>query len=130
MKSMSGDKIKVKLKVRGIEVEIEASSDDLEKAISNVISGIEKIERPPEKVDKLVPATCKEAIEMLWKEGYFSQARRLADVWMELSERGFNYDRSALSHALSDLTKDGILTRMGRSRRYRYIQKLPYIKTV
>jgi DNA-binding transcriptional ArsR family regulator len=129
MKNMTGDKIRVKIKVRGIEVEVEAPPDQLEKAISNIISGIEKVERKSEEVVGVIPATCKEAVEMLWREGYFSQAKRLAEVWRELSERGFNYDRSALSHALSDLTKEGILTRIGKSRRYRYVQKLPYIKT-
>lgn len=122
--------MKVRLKIRGVEVEIEANPNQIHQAIKEVISGIENL--PVKEMGRrreITPASCKEAIELLWREGWFSEPKRLYDVWRELSDRGYNYDRSAIAHALNNLTKEGILTRMGRARRYRYVQKKPYVYT-
>lgn len=123
---MASDKIKVRMKVRGVEVEIEAPPDQIQRAVREVIAGLGEGQQEGEQ-PRFAPASCKEAIEMLWREGWFSEPRRLYDVWRELSERGYNYDRSAISHALNDLTKEGVLTRLGKARRYRYVQKRPYV---
>lgn len=120
--------MKVKLKIKGIDIEIEASPDQIHTAVKEIIRGIEEL--PTSQVGKeVIPASCKEAIELLWREGWFSEPKRLYDVWKELSDRGYNYDRSAIAHALSNLTREGILTRTGKARRYRYVQKRPYVYT-
>ena len=123
---MSEKKVKIKMNVGGIEVEIEAAPDLIGQAISQVINSLHEAQH--QHVEKsFLPTSCKEALELLWKEGWFSVERRLSDVWHELNRRGYNFDRSAIAHALHDLTKEGILTRMGKARRYKYIQKIPAI---
>lgn len=127
---MSEDKVKIKMNIKGIDVEIETSPKHIKEAINQVIDSLCSLttqERISMKESIFSPASCKEALELLWKEGWFSEERRLSDVWLELSKRGYNFDRSAIAHALHDLTKEGILTRLGRTRRYRYIQKTPYV---
>lgn len=69
--------------------------------------------------------TCRGLIETLWVEGYFGSERSLGDVHEELSRRGYNYDRTAVSHSLTDMVRETILTRVGTMRNYRYIQKRP-----
>jgi hypothetical protein len=69
--------------------------------------------------------TCRGLIETLWLEGYFGSERSLGDVHEELSRRGYNYDRTAVSHSLTDMVRETILTRVGTMRNYRYIQKRP-----
>jgi predicted transcriptional regulator len=69
--------------------------------------------------------TCKGLIQKLWEEVWFATPRNLGDVHSEMARRGFHYDRTAVAHALIDLVKDGILTREGRPRRYKYAQKRP-----
>jgi predicted transcriptional regulator len=60
-----------------------------------------------------------------WKEGWFTGERNLSDVHEELARRGYHYDRTAVSHALTDLVRENVLTRVGMMRSYRYIQKKP-----
>ena len=69
--------------------------------------------------------TCRGLLETLWLEGYFGGERSLGDVHEELSRRGYNYDRTAVSHSLTDMVREMILTRVGTMRNYRYIQKRP-----
>jgi len=69
--------------------------------------------------------TCKSLIQKLWQDGWFGTSRGLGEVHSEMARRGFHYDRTAVAHALIDLVKDGILTRQGKPRRYRYTQKRP-----
>jgi hypothetical protein len=69
--------------------------------------------------------TCRGLLETLWLEGYFGGERSLGDVHEELSRRGYNYDRTAVSHSLTDMVRETILTRVGTMRNYRYIQKRP-----
>ena len=69
--------------------------------------------------------TCKGLIVGLWGEGWFGVGRSLGEVHGELGRRGFHYDRTAVAHALVDLVREGVLTRVGRARRYRYLQKRP-----
>lgn len=69
--------------------------------------------------------TCRGLLETLWVEGYFSTERSLGDVHEELSRRGYNYDRTAVSHSLTDMVRENIMTRNGTMRNYRYIQKRP-----
>lgn len=69
--------------------------------------------------------TCRGLLENLWFEGFFVSERSLGEVHEELSRRGYNYDRTAVSHSLTDMVRENILTRIGTMRNYRYIQKRP-----
>lgn len=69
--------------------------------------------------------TCRGLLENLWFEGLFVSERSLGEVHEELSRRGYNYDRTAVSHSLTDMVRENILTRIGTMRNYRYIQKRP-----
>ena len=69
--------------------------------------------------------TCRGLLENLWFEGHFISDRSLGEVHEELSRRGYNYDRTAVSHSLTDMVRENILTRIGTMRNYRYIQKRP-----
>jgi hypothetical protein len=69
--------------------------------------------------------TCKGIILNLWRESWFGVGRALGEVHGEMGRRGFHYDRTAVAHALVDLVREGVLTREGRPRRYRYVQKRP-----
>ena len=71
-------------------------------------------------------ATCRGLLEKLWYEGYFGAEKLLGEVHEELSRLGYNYDRTAVSHSLTDMVRESILTRVGTMRNYRYIQKRPY----
>jgi hypothetical protein len=69
--------------------------------------------------------TCRGLLENLWFEGFFVSERSLGEVHEELSRRGYNYDRTAVSHSLTDMVRENFLTRIGTMRNYRYIQKRP-----
>ncbi len=69
--------------------------------------------------------TCRGLLDALWQEGYFSTERALGEVHEELGRRGYNYDRTAVSHSLADMVRETILTRTGTMRNFRYIQKRP-----
>ena len=72
-----------------------------------------------------VGMTCRGLIETLWSETFFSSERPLGEVHDELARRGYNYDRTAVSHSLSDLVREGLLSRIGTMRNYRYVKKRP-----
>ena len=120
---MDSEKIRVKLNVKGIDIEIECLPNQLNDAIKSILETFGDVSS--ESTSEFRPLTCKEAVEKLWMEGWFENSRRLGEVWGELSRRGYNYDRSAISHALNALVKEGKLTRMGKARKYHYIQKIP-----
>jgi hypothetical protein len=69
--------------------------------------------------------TCRGILETLWYEGYFGTDKPLGEVHEEISRRGYNYDRTAVSHSLTDMVRESILSRIGTMRNYRYIQKRP-----
>ena len=68
-------------------------------------------------------------VEVWWKKffmkNFFENERLLIEVHQELARMGYNYDKTAVSHSLSDMVREGILTRVGTLRNYRYIQKKP-----
>jgi hypothetical protein len=70
-------------------------------------------------------ATCRSLLEKLLFERYFETEKLLGNVHEELSRQGYNYDRTAVSHSLTDMVRESILTRVGSLRNYRYIQKKP-----
>jgi hypothetical protein len=124
--------IRVKMKIGDIEFEIESQEDQLQSAVSQILSTVtEKLKdtrltavaerpAPPPRAE-----TCKGVIQKLWEESWFSHPRGLSEVHSEMARRGFHYDRTAVAHALIDLVKDDILNREGKPRRYQYAQKRP-----
>jgi hypothetical protein len=122
--------IRLKMKVGDMEFEIECKEDQLEETVKRILSTVKEYAREPMITSKrgLPPAraeTCKGLIQKLWSEGWFASSKALGEVHNEMARRGYHYDRTAVAHALIDLVKDGLLTREGRPRRYRYAQKRP-----
>jgi predicted transcriptional regulator len=130
--------VKVRLKIGSIEVELECPQKDLEKTIKNVISAIENniekkgitIEKEEVKNEVIQKRkisdnlTCRDLIEAIYKEGWFSEERSLSSVVEEIARRGYNYNSTAVSHVLLDLVRQGILERKGKPRNYRYVSKI------
>src|SRR5262249_6426808 len=80
----------------------------------------------PKPIDKAKSGlTCRGLTEILWEEGFFTDEKSLGEVHEELARRGYNYDRTAVSHTLIDLVREGTLTRTGTMRNFRYLQKRP-----
>ena len=121
--------IKVKIKIGDIEFEIESQEDQLQSAVDKILAtvtehikdvGLTERTSPPPRAE-----TCKGVIQKLWEENFFNTPRGLDAVHSELARKGFHYDRTAVAHALVDLVKENLLTRIGRPRRYQYAQKRP-----
>ncbi len=125
--------IKVKMKIGEIEFEIESQEDQIQTAVDRILatvaSRLKEVQQiaPIQERQASQPRaeTCKGVIQKLWEENWFSEPKGLDEVHNELARRGFHYDRTAVAHALVDLVKDNILTRLGRPRRYQYAQKRP-----
>lgn len=122
--------IRLKMKVGNLEFEIECQQEQLEEAVRRILSTATEYAKEQAIISEraMPPAraeTCKGVIQKLWQEGWFATPRGLSEVHSEMARRGFHYDRTAVAHALIDLVKDGVLTRDGRPRRYRYAQKRP-----
>src|SRR6478672_6330324 len=138
---------KIKLKYNDWEVEITCTEDKVKQVVGNVLSGIDtalfsntKIETEIENLKSELNQkrnnislkelskngnTCRSLIEKIFYEKYFEKEKLLGEVHEELSKMGYNYDRTAVSHSLTDMVREGILTRVGTLRNYRYIQKKP-----
>jgi len=120
--------VRVKIKIGNMEFEVEAREGYIKNAVEEILSAVMSqgakgmIEIP---TSTAKGKTCKSLIQSLWLEGWFSTPRLLGEVHEELARRGYHYDRTAVAHALVDLVKEGVLTRDGRPRRYRYVQKRP-----
>jgi hypothetical protein len=128
--------VHIKIKLGNVEAEISCQPDQLKAAVENFISAIEGKEItitpkriPEETIPDIVPRkkeeTCKDLVTSFWREGWFGTARDLSEVHIELSRRGYHYDRTAIAHTLVDLVRDGLLTRQGEKGHYNYIQKKP-----
>ncbi len=124
-------KITVKLEKAGWRVEITCTEDQLQKAIESVLSSLtassptQNVPVVEERTSEGSKKTVRGLILELWEEAWFSDARSLSEVHEEIARRGYHYDRSAVSHSLTDLVKESILTRQGNMRTYVYIQKKP-----
>jgi hypothetical protein len=130
MPEESRTQIRLKMKVGDMEFEIECREDQLEGAVKKILSTLKEYAKEPILMPQrtLPPTrseTCKGLIQKLWSEGWFAYPKGLGEVHSEMARRGYHYDRTAVAHALIDLVKDGLLTRQGRPRRYRYAQKRP-----
>jgi hypothetical protein len=119
--------VKVKIKRGSWEIEVECDEEKVTDVVSKVLagfdSGISSVQTRD--VKDTGGVTCRGLLDNMWREGWFMVSKRLSEVDEELARRGYHYDRSAISHALTDLVREGILTREGESRNYHYVQKKP-----
>ncbi|HXG06519.1 MAG TPA: hypothetical protein VNI77_04240 [Nitrososphaera sp.] len=149
------EEVKIRLKHGEWEVEITCTESRVKQVVENVLSSLDatklvgpavqsQLEELRREIDTLKSSsvatefrndeqkpsvkggmTCRGLLENLYFEGYFVSERSLGEVHEELSRRGYNYDRTAVSHSLTDMVRENILTRIGTIRNYRYIQKRP-----
>ena len=121
--------IKVKMKIGDIEFEIESQEDQIQTAVERILATVTERMKDTRLAERQAPPpraeTCKSVIQKLWEENWFNTPRGLDAVHTELARKGFHYDRTAVAHALVDLVKDNVLTRIGKPRRYQYAQKRP-----
>jgi hypothetical protein len=124
--------IRVKIKIGDIEFEIESQEDQIQSTVDKILATVTerlKTTTLAQVAERPAPQpraeTCKGVIQKLWEENWFSEPKNLDEVHSELARKGFHYDRTAVAHALVDLVKDNILTRIGKPRRYQYAQKRP-----
>lgn len=119
--------VKVKIKRGSWEIEVECDEEKVTDVVSKVLagfdSGISSVQTGD--VKDTGGVTCRGLLDNMWREGWFMVSKRLSEVDEELARRGYHYDRSAISHALTDLVREGILTREGEPRNYHYVQKKP-----
>jgi hypothetical protein len=127
------ERVRLRLKVGEVDVEVECSVEEVGGVVERVLGALAQNRAAGGVAEKrglggLVGGrgeTCKSVILSLWSEGWFGIGRSLGEVHAEMGRQGFHYDRTAVAHALVDLVRDGVLTRVGRPRRYNYLQKRP-----
>jgi hypothetical protein len=123
--------VTVKLKRGGWEVEITCPPEQLQKAVESVLSSLPTTLAPTsatfsgEKPQPSANKTCRGLIVELWEESWFGEARSLSEVHEEIARKGYHYDKTAVSHSLTDLVRENVLSRNGNMRNYTYIQKRP-----
>jgi len=126
--------ITVRLKRGTWEIEITCAPDKVQQAVESVLAGMvskeqvsieASLDAPGQGEDGKRFDTCRGLLERMWREGWFASEKTLGEVHEELARRGYHYDRTAVSHALVDLVREGTLFRDGTMRNYRYVQKRP-----
>jgi hypothetical protein len=124
--------VTVKLKRGTWEIEITCPPDKVQQAVESVLAGMVSKEQVSIEASLDSPVgdgkrfdTCRGLLERMWKEGWFASEKTLGEVHEELARRGYHYDRTAVSHSLVDLVREGTLFRDGTMRNYRYVQKRP-----
>ncbi|MDE1853624.1 MAG: hypothetical protein KGI38_07745 [Thaumarchaeota archaeon] len=124
-------KVTIRLKRGAWEVEITTQEDRVQQAVESVLAGMASkepvfVESQEANPNERGGETSRSVITAMWKEGWFSNPRALSEVHEEMSRRGYHYDRTAVSHTLVDLVREGSLFRDGSMRNYRYVQKYPF----
>jgi len=126
--------VTVTLKRGTWEIEITCAPDRAQQDVESVLAGMVSREQVSIEASLDSPApgedakrfdTCRGLLERMWREGWFATERTLGEVHDELARMGYHYDRTAVSHALVDLVREGTLFRDGTMRNYRYVQKRP-----
>ncbi|MDG6909281.1 MAG: hypothetical protein JRN08_02835 [Nitrososphaerota archaeon] len=123
--------VTVRLKRGAFEIEITTREDRVQQVVESVLAGMaskEPVLVEPQGADanERRGETARSVITNMWKEGWFSTPRALSEVHEEMSRRGYHYDRTAVSHTLVDLVREGSLFRDGSMRNYQYVQKYPF----
>ena len=123
--------VTVRLKRGSWEIEITTQEDRVQQAVESVLAGMASkeqalVQSQEQEPDERRFETCRGVMVTMWKEGWFASPRALSEVHEEMSRRGYHYDRTAVSHTLVDLVREGSLFRDGSMRNYRYIQKYPF----
>lgn len=97
--------------------ELRSKFKSIEALLGSSGTGVER------KSAQKIGMTCRTLLDLLLNENYFNQERQLGQIHEEISRRGYNYDRTAVSHSLTDLVRERMLVRVGTIRNYRYIQR-------
>jgi hypothetical protein len=123
--------VTVRLKRGAWEIEITTREDRVQQAVESVLAGMASkeqvlIQSQEADADQRRFETCRSVMVNMWKEGWFATPKALSEVHEEMSRRGYHYDRTAVSHTLVDLVREGSLFRDGSMRNYRYVQKYPF----
>jgi len=123
--------VTVRLKRGAWEIEITTQEDRVQQAVESVLAGMASkepilVQAQEAESDQRRFETCRGVLLTMWKEGWFAAPRALSEVHEEMSRRGYHYDRTAVSHTLVDLVREGSLFRDGSMRNYRYVQKYPF----
>lgn len=105
--------------------ELDAQLEELRSKIISIETMLSKVgtgslER---RTTQKIGMTCRSLLDLLLKDNFFSQERQLGQIHEEISRRGYNYDRTAVSHSLTDLVRERALAREGTIRNYRYVEK-------
>jgi hypothetical protein len=121
----------VKLKHGAWEIEIKARENQIQQAVESTLAAMTSkepmlVEAQGTDLDDRKGETSRSVLTTMWKEGWFASPRSLSEVHEEMSRRGYHYDRTAVSHTLVDLVREGSLFRDGSMRNYRYVQKYPF----
>ena len=129
--SAEQNRVTVRLKRGSWEIEITTAEDKLQQAVESVLAGMSSkepmlVESQVSDLGERKGETSRSVITAMWKEGWFASPKALSEVHEEMSRRGYHYDRTAVSHTLVDLVREGLLFRDGSMRNYRYIQKYPF----
>lgn len=72
-----------------------------------------------------VAKTETEAMHLLWSRGFFKNEQTFDDIKKELSIQGYHFSDNRLSPALG---RAEYLTKLGKRKSYKYVQKYPYFK--
>ena len=123
--------VTVRLKRGAWEIEITTQEDRVQQAVESVLAGMASkepvlVQAQEQESDLSRFESCRGVLLSMWKEGWFATSRALSEVHEEMSRRGYHYDRTAVSHTLVDLVRDGSHCRDGSMRNYRYVQKYPF----
>jgi len=123
----NNNSIKIKLKKGDWEIEVECPEDKISEVIPKILASLPSqiIQQQEQRSQEKRGKTCKEILIEMWKENWFATERGLSEVDEELQRRGYHYDKSAISHSLTDLVRENILARVGSPRNYKYSQKHP-----
>jgi len=135
MSSDADSRVTVKLRRGAWEMEISAREDRIQQAVESALAGMASREPASIEIGLAEAAgekqrgTCRSILLTMWKERYFAESKVLSEVDEEIIRRGYHFDRTAVSHTLADLVREGTLFREGSQRTYRYVQKRPLQST-
>lgn len=102
-------------------VELRGQLEELKSRLSSLGNlGVNYVDRRP---TQRIGMTCRSLLDSLLGDNFFVEERQLGQIHEEISRRGYNYDRTAVSHSLTDMVRERTLVRVGTIRNYRYIQK-------